>query len=260
MMRKSLVRLVVVTAVGTIIPVKGFADDSRATPRQTVVKKVPGVLTLLSLGHEPRKQAAHTYVITHGLNGKLERFVDLAQAILRAEPGANVLVVDWSPGAAQHLGVGSMRLPNFLAVALRIDPTGDALGTVLAALHEQGLFRAAEATFIGHSFGNYVNNRAAQALRKAKLGKVKRGLLLNPATAKGSYTPPVVRENYTQSVCLVTPSALDTHRDIADRRVDLKTPSNDGLAQHTFGVLWLRQWTQAGKAIGALFTWSRPSQ
>jgi hypothetical protein len=259
MLRKSLVGLLVV-AVGAIWTVKGFADERRATSRHTLVKKVPGVLTLLSLGHAPRKQAAHTYVITHGLNGNQERFFDLARAIRRAEPGANVLVVDWSPGAAQYLVLDNVRVPNFLAVASRVNPTGDALGTVLAALHQQGIFRVAEATFIGESFGNYVNNRAAQALRKAKLGKVKRGLLLNPASAWGGYRPPVVRENYTESVCFVTPSFFDTREEIADRRVDLKTQSDNDITQHTFGVLWLRQWTQAGKAIGALFTWSRPRQ
>jgi len=261
-MRKSFMTLLL-AAVSAIIPVKGFADDQRAEPRRVEVKKVPGVLTLLSLGHKPRRQAAHTYVITHGMNGIQHRFFDLARAIYLAEPRANVLVVDWSPGAMRTMVVElsdrvSLRFSNPRAVARLINPTGDALGAVLARLHQQRRLNATEATFIGESFGNYVNNRAAACLRKAKLGKVKRGLLLNPANEKGGYRPPIVRENYTQSVSFVSPSLFDTRLEIADRLVDLETETIDPFAQHTYGVYWLRQRTQAGNDIGSLFGRSKP--
>jgi hypothetical protein len=210
------------------------------------------MLTLLSLG-ELRPRASHTYVVTHGLGGIHERFFELAQAIHRVEPAANVLVVDWTPGAVRHMTVGSMRFLDPLAVARRIDPTGDALGDVLATLHRRRLFKPTEATFIGESFGNYVNNRAARHLRRARLGKVKRALLLNPATQKGGYGVPVVTRNYTQSMAFVTCSCFDTQQQIADRQVQLRPKTADPIRQHIYGLRWLGRRTQTGKEIGSLF-------
>src|SRR5262249_11433999 len=133
-------------------------------------------------------------------------------------------------------------------------PTGDALAALLLALRDQGRFNPAKATFIGESFGNYVNNRAAEALRTAKAGRVARGVLLNPASANGGYRPPVVRGNYNRSISFVSPSMLDTRQEIADRLVNLKTDSDDPSLQHTFGVRWLQQRSEAGNDIDSLFT------
>jgi hypothetical protein len=208
MLRKTIFSVLVIVAAGAVRP--AFAADRPIPSTPVEVKTVPDVLTLWSLGHEPRADASHTYVVTHGLGGIQDRFFDLGKAILAADPQANVLVVDWSPGAVRTIGP----FANPWAAAGQIDPTGDALGALLATLRMRHAFNPEAATFIGESFGNYVNNRAAEFLRQTGAGKVRRGLLLNPASENGGYRPPLVKLNYTHSVSFVSPSLFDTRQEM----------------------------------------------
>lgn len=212
------------------------------------VHNTPGVVTLWSLC-KPTESAAHTYVITHGLSGIEARFFELGQAIQAKEPGAQVLVVEWDPAKKERIGAHG----NPWAAAKRIDPTGDALGSVLSDLHKKKSIDLSRTTFIGESFGNYVNHRAVVVCRQADFGKVHGALILNPASELGGYTPPLMEQAYTHSVAFVSASILDTRKAIAAKTVKLKTNSDDPFAQHTFGLEWLHATVVAGNRISSHF-------
>lgn len=210
--------------------------------------KSPDVVTIWSL-QQPLDNAAHTFIITHGLSGSEKRFFELGWAILALEPGANVLVIEWDPAKKERIGA----FGNPWAAAKRIDLTGDALGSALADLHKKKSLDLGKTTFIGESFGNYVNHRAALALGKAGCGKVHGALALNPASELGGYEPPLLTHTYIHSVAFVSDSILDTRKPIAARTVHLKTSSDDAFVQHTYGLEWLHAKTMAGERVHTHF-------
>jgi len=209
----------------------------------------PGVVTLWSLS-DSKAGATNVYVITHGLSGIETRFFELGKAILAKEPDAHVLVVEWDPAKKERIGAHG----NPWAAAKRIDPTGDALGAVLSELHKKKVIDLSRTTFIGESFGNYVNHRAVVACGKAGHGKVHGALILNPASELGGYQPPLMREAYVHSAAFLSDSILDTQKPISGRSVHLKTTSTDPFVQHTFGMEWLRTQVSAGESISGLIT------
>jgi hypothetical protein len=235
--------LILATAIGPIA-----AQES--TPGKRIeIHRVDDVVTVWSLGHAPAAKATHAFVLTHGLGGIDERFYEMGQAILKQYPDANVLVVDWSPGAVRKIA----RIPNPLAAADRIDLTGDLLGLFLTRLHKKNGFDPTQATFIGESFGNCVNHRAALCLRKNGLKKPQCAVVLNPAPAAG-YQTPVFTVAFKQSIACVSDSLLDTRAAIANKRVLLKPDSRGQIDQHTHGMRWLQARIDAGESIGSLFT------
>jgi hypothetical protein len=250
MMRKAVVCTLMVLCLG-YGPGSGqaLAGAKKAEPILKLVAKTAGVLTLWSLGHAPRTAPSHTFLITHGLGGIQDRFFDLGKRIGARDSRANVLVVDWSPGAIEKIG----SFPNPWAAAKQIDPSGDALGKLLVKLEKKRLFSPQAATFIGESFGNYVNNRAAELILKAVGTKVQRALALNPASERGGYQPPLLRQTFQQSVAFVTASLFDTRHDIAHALVVLTTTTTNPFAQHTYGIQWLLERVQAGEDPDSCF-------
>jgi hypothetical protein len=244
MLRQLLFAIVFVsTAIGQVA-----AQDSVADTR-VAVRKVQDVLTLWSVGRAPRENASHTYVLTHGLCGVDDRFYSMGQALLARNPEANVLVVDWSAGADRKIA----RLPNPFAAADRIDLTGDMLGVFLTKLSKKKCFDPTQATFIGESFGNCVNHRAALCLRKNGLKKAERAVVLNPAPSCAGYQTPLFTVPFKQSIACMSDSCLDARGAIANKRVLLKSPNPDQLGQHTQGMRWLQERIDAGEQIGSLF-------
>jgi hypothetical protein len=235
-----------VLAATTVSPTA--AQESGGDTR-VAVQKVRDVLTVWSVGQAPRENASHTYVLTHGLCGADDRFGKMAQALLAQDPKANVLVVDWSPGADKRI-VG---FPNPCAAADRIDLTGDMLGVFLTRLAKKKCFDPAQATFIGESFGNGVNHRAAICLRKNGLKKAGRALVLNPAPSCSGYPTPLFTVPFVQSIAFSSESWLDARSAIANKRVLLKSPSAGQLDQHSHGMRWLQEHLNAGEPIGSLF-------
>jgi len=206
------------------------------------------VVTVFGL-EKPPSDPKHTYILTHGLGGIEERFFELGRLILSLEPGAVVLVIEWDPAQKERLG----DFGNPWAAAKRIDPTGDALGAALADLHKKKIIDARKTTFIGESFGNYVNHRAAVALGKAGCGKAYGALVLNPASELGGYEPPLLTETYHHSVAFISDSLFDTQQSIGRQTVRLTTTCKDPFVQHTFGMRWLRSRILAGERVHTHF-------
>jgi|ERR1043165_229733 hypothetical protein len=218
-------------------------------PARVQIHQVKDILTIYSIGKAPAANVAkHTYILTHGVGGVDERFFDMGQAIVAKDPDAQVLVVDWSPGADRRIA----KIPNPIAAANYIDLTGDLLGVYLVKLHKKQCFYPEQATFIGESFGNCVNHRAALCLRKSGLAKPARALVLNPAPYAGYHTP-VFTTAFKQSLSCVTDSPLDSRCVVTHKCMRLNPDSSGPVAQHTFGMSWLQRRIDGGDAIATLF-------
>jgi hypothetical protein len=232
-----------------IVILAGSIDPCRAQEASDdKVQHVKDILTVWSLTRAPSEKPSHTYILTHGFGGIDDRFFDMGRVILEKDKNANVLVVDWSPGANQAV----MRIPNPLAAANRIDLTGDMLSVLLTKLHKKNCFDPEQATFIGESFGNCVNHRAALSIRKNGLKKPERALVLNPAPYAG-YQTPVFTVAFKRSIACVSESVLDSRAAIANQRIALKTGGGP-IEQHTHGMRWLQSRLDAGDSVSTLFT------
>lgn len=182
------------------------------------------------------------YVITHGMGGTSpgDRFHQLAAAILDKLPQVRVLRIDWSGRASATIGI----FPRPWKVAAGIDELGDQAARVLES---EGI-DPAHTTFIGESFGNWVNARIAH-----RLGGVQGLLALNPANEGAGYTPPNLRKHAQRSWSFHTYSVFDTTREIADSDFWLETPvDSTHWGQHVSGIPWLSQRIRAGD-----LTWLR---
>lgn len=169
-----------------------------------------------------------TYIITHGMGGTStgDRFHKLAATIHLKHPRARVLRIDWSEQASAKIG----GLPNPWKVASSIDETADHSARIL-----EKSIDPKRTTFIGESFGNWVNARIAR-----RLGGVYGLLAVNPANEAAGYTPPDLRKHAQRSLSFHTYSAFDTTLEIAGADVWLDTPvgATHG-EQHVAGIPWL---------------------
>lgn len=176
------------------------------------------------------------YVITHGMGGTRlgDHFHKLAAAIRKRFPRALLMRVDWSERASAKLG----GFPHPWKVAGSIDEVGDQAALVL---NKEGI-DPARTTFIGESFGNWVNARIAH-----QLGGVRGILALNPANEGGGYPPPDLRKHARRNWSFHTYSVFDTTLEIADSDFWLETPSGTSHAsQHVAGIHWLAGRIEAG--------------
>ena len=185
----------------------------------------------------PRVDAGgQCFVITHGMGGTLsgDSFHQLAAAIRKRRPRARVIRLDWSEKAsAKFCG-----LLNPWEVARSIDAVGDQAALVLK---REGI-DPAHTTFIGESFGNWVNARIAY-----QLGGVQGILALNPANELAGYTPPNLCKHAKRSWSFHTYSVFDTMLEIADGDFWLETPTNATPgSQHVAGIHWLAARIEAG--------------
>lgn len=178
-----------------------------------------------------------TFVITHGMGGTKagDRFHQLAEAICKAMPECNVLIIDWSK---QSWRTGWLGIPNPLAVAQNIDPVAMEAYELLKTLR----IDAGQTTFIGESFGNCVNARIAE-----NFGGRGRILALNPPNAAGGYKTPDLRSCSDVAWSFQTYSMFDTQDSIADCDIFLQTPpSSSSMDQHVAGISWLAERVRAG--------------
>jgi hypothetical protein len=191
-----------------------------------------------------------TYIITHGIGGTTsdDRFHRLATAICRNIPQANVILVDWSKVAS----VTTSGFPNPWKVAGSIDAVGDQAAAVL----QQTSLDPARTTFIGESFGNWVNARIAR-----QFGGVHGIMALNPATAAAGYSPPNLRRSAQIAWSFHTYSAYDTNREIAHADFLLQTPADAcHLQQHLWGIQWLADRVEEGDTSWLQFNKPLPSR
>lgn len=178
-----------------------------------------------------------TFVITHGMGGTQsgDRFHQLADAICRVMPECNVLTIDWSKRSSQK---GLFGVLNPFEVAKSINPVGKEASELLQSLSIDPV----QTTFIGESFGNYVNAQIA-----AGLGGRGRILAFNPATALGGYKLPDLRACSDLAWSFHTYSIFDTQDAIADFGIFLETsPAATEVDQHIFGVSWLAERVSTG--------------
>lgn len=186
-----------------------------------------------------------TFVITHGMGGTKtgDRFHQLADAICKAMPECNVLIVDWSK---QSWRTGWFGFPNPLAVAQNIDPVAMEASELLKLLQ----IDPTQTTFIGESFGNCVNARIAETY-----GGRGRILAFNPPNDAGGYKTPDLRACSDVAWSFQTYSMFDTQDSIADCDIFLQTsPSASNMDQHVAGVLWLAERVRSGDLAWLLTT------
>ena len=181
-------------------------------------------------------QASECFVITHGMGGTTsgDSFHRLAAILHHQFPRASVLRIDWSERAS----VKFAGLPVPWKVAASIDAVGDEATLVL----KQMGIDSQRTTFLGESFGNWVNARIAY-----QLGGVHAILAINPASESGGYAPPDLRKLASHSWALHTWSVFDTTLEIADGDFWLETPADASpFAQHVAGIRWLTARIEAG--------------
>lgn len=181
-------------------------------------------------------QASECFVITHGMGGTTsgDSLHHLASALHQQFPRASVLRIDWSEKAS----VKFAGFPVPWKVAQSIDAVGDQAALVL----KHSRIDPERTTFIGESFGNWVNARIAY-----QLGGVRAILALNPASESGGYAPPDLRKLSSHSWSLHTWSVFDTTLEIAEGDFWLETPADaTHFAQHGAGVRWLTARIEAG--------------
>jgi hypothetical protein len=194
---------------------------------------------------------AHSFVVTHGWNHDSGgSHGALAKAIKEQEQfsGVNVFVVDWREGAQCELW----------CAAGNINAAGDAARAGLQAYRNTGQFDPSKATYVGHSFGNYVNNRIASGFNVTG----DRAIILNPAPAVGTYYPPDFRRTFSLS-WLFSTGVLADHayyeRMIADRHFQLQYPTNAGVVgAHNFGPKWLKDCLDRDRTEWLLFNVTIP--
>lgn len=190
-----------------------------------------------------------TFVITHGMGGTetADRFHQLADAICKAIPECNVLLIDWSK---QSQSIGWFGIPNPLAVAQNIDPVARETSELLKTLQIDPI----QTTFIGESFGDCVNARIAETL-----GGRGRMLAFNPPNDAGGYKTPDLRACSDVAWAFQTYSMFDTQESIADIGIFLETslPARD-TDQHTAGVSWLAERVRSGDLAWLLTTHNIP--
>lgn len=190
--------------------------------------------------HDSRRSFAFdrpTFVITHGMGGTKtgDRFLQLADAICKAIPECNVLIIDWSK---QSWRTGWLGIPNPLSVAQNIDLVAMEASELLKTLQ----IDPAQTTFIGESFGNCVNARIAKTL-----GGRGRILAFNPPNDAGGYKTPDLRACSDVAWSFQTYSIFDTQDSIADCDIFLQTsPSSSNMDQHVAGVTWLAERVRSG--------------
>lgn len=176
------------------------------------------------------------YVITPGMGGTVsgDSFHQLAATICKRFPQACVIRLDWSEKAS----VKFLGILDPWKVAGSIDAVAD---QAAAVLKKEGL-DPARTTFIGESFGNWVNARIAH-----QLGGVHGILAFNPANEGGGYTLPDLRKHARRSWSFHTYSVFDTTLEIADCDFWLETPKDaTHWGQHVAGIKWLTARIEAG--------------
>ena len=193
------------------------------------------LITLRSVG-ELRPGSSWTFVIAHGLGGTIlgDRFCQLANEIKRTNPDANVLLIDWSPTAAQT----SYGIPCVWHIAGRINDVAADAASALSDLN----IDPSRTTLIGESFGVYVQGKVATAV-----GGVRHILAFNPASELGGFQPIDLHQVADRTWSFHTYSVYDTTNQMAHADFFLETAKDAcPLAQHTHGIQWLTHQLQAG--------------
>lgn len=196
--------------------------------------------------YEPNRP---TFVITHGMGGieTGNRFHELADAICKAIPDINVLIIDWTK---QSWRTGWFEIANPFAVARNIDPVSSEASEFLKSLQ----IDSTRTTFIGESFCNCVNARIADSI-----GGRGRILAFNPANAAAGYKTPDLRACSDVAWSFQTYSIFDTQDSIADVGIFLETsPTATEKDQHIAGVSWLAERVSSGDLSWLLTTHSIP--
>jgi hypothetical protein len=198
----------------------------QSTSKALVEDDTTGLVLVLEGTATPA--AVQNFIVTHGMGGtsRGDRFELLARELKAHFPEANVYRIDWTRQSTAVL----FGLPNPWAVALRINGVAAVAAEMLRSIG----IDPHRTTFIGESFGNYVNYVIAR-----ELGGVESIIACNPANEIGGYLPPDLESVSEQSISIISRSEYDTHRKIAKWSVLLETEVDDPLEQHRYGVQWL---------------------
>jgi hypothetical protein len=202
------------------------AEQPRWRRLESELKSAP--LCLWTPTVRPIRPESPFFVVTHGMGGTSDgdRFHRLADTISSTCPSANVLLIDWSEASCARTKFFNLPYPQ--AVAGKIDRVGEDAAEMLCELG----FDPDLGTFIGESFGNWVNARIAN-----EVGGVRRVLAMNPASELGGYRPPDLSACARTSWSFHTYSIFDTLLRISQASILLETrPGSSEIDRHTCGI------------------------
>jgi hypothetical protein len=204
------------------------------------------------------QNAQNIYILTHGYGGYFQNATDptvakrddfnrLAQTIKQQDPNAVVLIMSWDSGATK---------PIIFDSGKQVGPSSQSFAAQLQAI---GIDTTRQkVTFIGESYGTYVNGGIAQQL--AAQGNYNPNNVnwigCNPASEKSGQSPFtwVDKNLFNVAVALQTNSLADTQfKGFADYHLYLKTDKTDTVGLHTSGITAL---TQAINADSGWLTFS----
>jgi hypothetical protein len=228
----------------------GLMDGNARTPNLTTVSTGLTGSTQLVINDQAARQtiqsAQNVYILTHGYGGYFENALDpsvakrddfnrLAQTIKEKDPNAVVLILTWQEAATN---------PVIFASGTQVGPSAQSFAAQLQAI---GIDTTRQkVTFIGESYGTYVNGGIAQQL--AAQGNYNPNNVnwigCNPASEKSGQSPFtwVDKNLFNVAVALQTNSLADTQlKGFADYHVYLKTNKTDTVGLHTAGITALEQ-------------------
>ena len=130
---------------------------------------------------------AATWIVSHGRTDEPKTFDGIAAALANAEPGAQVLSVDWRTAAAVTDFTDFTNGRWFVKI-------GKALGRCLAETQSGAArFRGSELSYVGHSWGTYICYEIARNMQEQrKLGNAPRFVALDPAKEALNYADSAV--------------------------------------------------------------------
>ena len=240
----------------------GLTDGNARTPNLTMVSTGLTGSTQLVINDQAARQtiqsAQNVYVLTHGYGGYFENALDpsvskrddfnrLAQTIKEKDPNAAVLILTWQEPATH---------PIIFVSGTQVGPSAQSFAAQLQAI---GIDTTRQkVTFIGESYGTYVNGGIAKQL--AVQGNYNFNNVYwigcNPASEKSGQNPFnwVDKGVFKVAVALQTNSLADTqYKGFADYHIYLKTDKTDTVGLHTSGITAL---TQAINADSGWLTFS----
>lgn len=122
-----------------------------------------------------------TWIVSHGRRDQPGTFLPIGTALSRADPGAQVYLLDWRTAAAvpvigsddyESLANGRWFVKIGQALAARL--SGEGMGI--------GRFSGSELSYVGHSWGSYICYEIAKSMKDARgLGPASRFVALDPA-------------------------------------------------------------------------------
>ena len=191
--------------------------------------------------------SARTWIVTHGRASSPAGFVPLARTMDAAEPGGQILLLDWRTAAAAHSYYDLSEGRWFAAIAARIEPI----------LNLRDLKRD-HLNLLGHSWGTYISYEIAHAIGGGDAAS--RFIALDPALTADNYDVSTADFGAVSLYAWAFWSSPLGSEDVArtaDDSFDVNIPSPDVIEQHTGMVELFTSLLRSAGPVANLFHLNR---